>query len=148
MKYFFRRAAVLLLMWTAGMSVGVAATLTVIAEGLRDSHGQVGVAVFASDSGFPQDDSKAIRRLFVPLQHQTDSATAVITDLPVGTYALAIFHDSDNSGKLETNFFGIPRKGYGFSNNVNPSMRSARFNEAAFTLPPAGTSVRIKLVYR
>ncbi len=124
-----------------------AATLTVVVSDVKDASGQVAVAVFAGPEHFAKDDTKAIRRIMVPIDGATKSATAVVPDLPAGTYAIATFHDHDNSGKLETNFFGIPTKGYGFSNNPKPKMRAARYDEARFELPEGGATVQIQLVY-
>jgi uncharacterized protein (DUF2141 family) len=43
----------------------------------------------------------------------------LIGDIKAGKYAIRYFHDENLSGKMETNDFGIPVEGYGFSNNVN-----------------------------
>jgi len=41
-------------------------------------------------------------------------------DIPPGTYALVVIHDENMNGKLDTNWVGIPKEGYGFSNDVKP----------------------------
>lgn len=124
-----------------------AATLTVEVIGATDSRGHMAVAVFATPDGFPKEDARAIRRKRVPIHGTSLSSTVTLTDLPAGSYAVSVFHDRNDSGKLETNFFGIPTKGYGFSNDPRPSMRAARFDEAQFELPENGTKVRVELVY-
>lgn len=43
--------------------------------------------------------------------------TAIFTDVPEGDYAVTLFHDKNSDGKLNTNFIGIPKEPYGFSNN-------------------------------
>lgn len=128
-------------------SSAIAATLTVVVSGLKDASGKVAVAVFSGPEHFAKDDAKAARRVMVPIDAATHTATAVLPDLPAGAYAIAAFHDHDNSGKLETNFFGMPVKGYGFSNNPKPKMRAARYDEARFALPDDGATVRIELTY-
>lgn len=125
-----------------------AAQLTVKVQGATDARGRVAVALFAQPDGFPKEDGKAQQRQFVPIDAQSNSARAVFTDLAPGVYAVSVFHDNDSSGKLETSFFGIPLKGYGFSQNVNPSMRAARFDEAQFKISEPGASITIRLVYR
>src|SRR5438067_3601418 len=45
------------------------------------------------------------------------SATAVFEDLPDGTYAVSVIHDANNNQKFDTNFLGIPKEGYGASQN-------------------------------
>jgi uncharacterized protein (DUF2141 family) len=41
-----------------------------------------------------------------------------ISDLKPGKYAIRYYHDENMNGKMETNMFGKPTEGYGFSNNV------------------------------
>lgn len=56
------------------------------------------------------------------------------TNIPNGTYAIAIFHDENQNGKIDKNILGMPQEGYGFSNNIRPSFRSANFEESKFEL--------------
>lgn len=133
-------------MWLAPMQAN-AATLTVVVEGLRNVQGKVGVAVYSGAEGFPTEDSKALKQAMVPIDGASKSATAIFSDLAPGTYAAAVFHDDNNSGKLETGFFGAPLKGYGFSNNPNPTMRAARFDEAALKVGNDSTTAKITLIY-
>lgn len=125
-----------------------AATLRVSVEGVRDGQGRIAVAVFNTEAGFPSSDDQAVKRLFVPMNPDGSTPSFILDELPAGRYALALFHDDNLSGKLETNLFGLPKKGYGFSNNVNPTLRSARFDEAAFHLPEQGHAITIKMIYR
>jgi uncharacterized protein (DUF2141 family) len=128
-------------------SFASAAPLTVLVSGVKDASGKVAIAVFSGPEDFPKDDAKAIRRIVVPIDGATNSAKAVVSDLPAGSYAIAAFHDHNDSGKLETNLFGMPTKGYGFSNNPKPKMRAARYDEARFDLLESGTTVDIQLSY-
>ncbi|WP_164878410.1 DUF2141 domain-containing protein [Pollutimonas thiosulfatoxidans] len=126
----------------------VAAELTVVVQGVNTPQGRVAVALFAQAEGFPKDDSLALARMMVPVDPQAKKASAVFPRLAPGRYAVSVFHDHNDTGKLETNLFGIPLKGYGFSQNVNPSMRAARFTEAQFELPEPGKTIVIDLIYR
>ena len=60
--------------------------------------------------------------------------TYIFTTVPSGEYAISIFHDENSNRKLDKNFFGIPKEGYGFSNNLRPALRSATFEESMFKL--------------
>lgn len=140
------RAWVGLLIASAGLSAA-AATLTVEVVGAKNNQGHIAVAVFATPEGFPKEDTRAIRRERVPIDGASLSSSVMLTDLPAGDYAVSVFHDNNDSGKLETNFFGIPTKGYGFSNDPRPGMRAARFDEARFALPEGGAKIRVELVY-
>jgi uncharacterized protein (DUF2141 family) len=55
-------------------------------------------------------------------------------NIPYGTYAISIYHDLDDNGKLDTNFIGIPKEPVGFSNDHQPKMGPPKFNGAKFEL--------------
>lgn len=46
-----------------------------------------------------------------------DRLRVTFENIPVGEYVITLFHDQNNDGKLNTNFIGIPKEPYGFSNN-------------------------------
>ena len=141
-------AAVCLVGGLLSAGATAAAELTVVVQGVHTPQGRVAVALFAQAEGFPKDDSQALARMMVPIDAQAKNASAVFPGLAPGRYAVSVFHDHNGTGKLETNLFGIPLKGYGFSQNVNPSMRAARFTEAQFELPEPGKTIVIDLIYR
>lgn len=122
-----------------------AADLSIRVTGLANSSGKVAVAVYARADGFPNEHAKAIQTAMLPIDENSKSAGAVFPGLPAGEYAVAAFHDHNNSGKLETSFFGVPAKAYGFSNNLRPRMRAPTFDEARFTLPEAGARITVEL---
>ena len=56
--------------------------------------------------------------------------TILSFEVPAGVYAVAVHHDANSNGKLDTNFLGIPKEGYGVSNDVRAVFRAPRFAEA------------------
>lgn len=52
-------------------------------------------------------------------------------DAVPGTYAVAVHHDANSNGRMDSNFLGMPKEGYGVSNDVRPKFRAPRFSEAA-----------------
>ena len=55
-------------------------------------------------------------------------------DLKAGKYAIRYFHDENGNGELDTNAFGIPKEGYGFSNNAKGSFGPPAFEKWIFDL--------------
>ncbi len=55
-------------------------------------------------------------------------------DIPVGTYAVGYYIDANENEKLDTNFLGIPKEEYGFSNNVRGKFGPPSFESASFIL--------------
>jgi len=59
--------------------------------------------------------------------------------LPHGMYAIACYHDENNNGKIDTNFFGVPKEGTGASNNAKGFMGPPSFSNAKFLLSTNAT---------
>ena len=60
-----------------------------------------------------------------------------IGEVKSGKWAVSVFHDADNSTKLEKNFMGIPKEAYGFSNNPKILFSAPSFAECVVTIPSA-----------
>jgi uncharacterized protein (DUF2141 family) len=123
------------------------ATLTIRVKGARNSKGRIALALFQSEAGFPGDSSKAIRTVQADIDAQTQSAQFVLEGIPYGVYAVSVFHDENINGKLDKNFVGAPKEGYGASNNPRKRMGPPPFDEAKFSLNQQGQSIEIKLIY-
>lgn len=63
-----------------------------------------------------------------------------------GKWAVRLYHDENDNGKLDTNFFGIPREGYGFSNNVKGRFGPPPFDRRLFDVRN-DTTITINLIY-
>ena len=108
----------------------VAAELTVTVTGLVAPYGSVGCSLFSAQTGFPMDNSRA-KTVWIPASG--DSVTCRFKDVAPGKFAVSVAHDVNKNRKIDTNFFGIPTEQWGVSNNVRPSLRAPRFDEAVFS---------------
>ncbi len=61
---------------------------------------------------------------------ENGKATIEFKEIEKGAYAFSLFHDVNNNNKLDTNFFGIPKEPYGFSNNQKGSFGPPKFEKA------------------
>lgn len=126
----------------AAAPAGQSQSLDIVLDGLRSTRGQVMVCVTRSPAYFPDcshDPDK--RHLIVPARAGVASLGAVAP----GAYAIAIVHDENGNGRLDT-FAGIPREGVGFSRNPTirfgaPSFRSSSFAVAG---APVAQPIRVK----
>ena len=122
-------------------------TVTVQVVGARSARGQLGVALFRSAEGFPENASHAIRQQLLAVNPDALGAQIVFRDLPPGTYAVAVRHDENMNGELDKNFLGMPTEGYGTSNNIRGVMQAPTFDQAKFEVKPGSQTIEIKLVY-
>ena len=84
---------------------------------IRNSHGSVACALFESPSGFPTEYLRSATNIMT-IKIRKSQASCDFEDIPPGTYALAVVHDENMNGKLDTNLLGVPTEGYGFSNGA------------------------------
>jgi len=98
-------------------------------EGITSYKGYVEIAIYTNSKGFPSKNKLAYKRFRIQTIELKD--TSFTTQLPIGTYAIAIYQDANGNEKLDTNFFGIPKEKTGVSNNSNsnslPSFYDAKF---------------------
>lgn len=75
------------------------------------------------------------------------SVEAVFDNVPAGSYALFVLHDANKNNKMDKNFLGIPREGYGASLNKLPFAAAPSFNDNKFVVNNAET-VRLSIRLR
>ena len=97
----------------------------------------------ADPKAFPacQKDPKA-RRLTAPA---INGETVQFTNVQPGRYAIALFHDENSNGRMDTTMF-VPREGFGFSRDAPLQMGPPRFGAAAFDVGtvPFRTAIHIR----
>jgi uncharacterized protein (DUF2141 family) len=120
------------------------AKVKVVVSGLRNSKGQVSCALFRSADGFPKDANKAVAHQEVRIA--SARATCSFEEVPPGRYAVAVFHDENGNGKMDTNLVGMPREGVGASNNPKTRLGPPKFADAAFSV--AGSEVDLQITLR
>jgi uncharacterized protein (DUF2141 family) len=72
---------------------------------IRNSTGTVACALFESPAGFPIEYLHYATNIMV-IKIRDPQARCDFLDIPSGTYALAVIHDENMNGKLDTNWLG------------------------------------------
>ncbi len=133
-----------------------AGDLKVTIEGVRSDAGTIMIGLYDNLAGFDAaikrstiagllNDSE--RLVGVALRAATGTQSIVFTQLHPGKFALIIFHDENDNGWLDTNFWGVPTEGYGFSNNAQGFLGAPSFAESSVTIDGEDTSISISLIY-
>lgn len=121
----------------------MAGDLLVRITGLEARSGHVGCALFASDAGFPINNTGRPQE-WVPVDGP--QATCRFKGIADGGYAVSVVYDVNDNRKLDTNLFGLPTEPWGVSNNVRPRVRAPKFEEARFTMGSAtDTSIDVRV---
>ena len=113
---------------------------------IRNSKGTVDCALFDSPVGFPTEFLHSASSVMV-LRVRNTQARCDFEDIRPGPYALAVIHDENSDGKLNTNWLGIPTEGYGFSNDAKALIAAPSFSAASFSYDGHGVVMTISLHY-
>jgi uncharacterized protein (DUF2141 family) len=115
-------------------------------DGVKSTKGHVICGIFRSAEGFPKGTQQAFK--LVRLSANPAGVQCAFSDLPAGAYAISVFQDEDDDGVLNTNLVGMPREGYGVSNNHTYAMHPPSFEESQFAIDAQGTTeLHIRLKY-
>lgn len=115
-------------------------------SGVSNAPGMVGCALFSSAAGFPLESDRPDVRI-LRVAPAAGAALCVFDNVPPGTYAIAVVHDTNGNGRADTNFLGMPTEGVGVSNNVMPRMSAPTFDANKFSVA-AGHISRLAITLR
>jgi uncharacterized protein (DUF2141 family) len=106
------------------------ANITVEVSNIKNANGKLGISIFNSSESF-LDNKKTFRNK--PLQIDDDTMIYTFKNVPNGVYAVTAFHDENDNGKMDRNFFGFPLEKPAISNI--PELRGPpSFGDAKFKL--------------
>jgi len=147
MKSIVAALAVLMLLPASApaQSAAESCKLLVHIDGFRNQKGDVGVTVFKSPDGWPEDNDKAL--IHGPHPFSGDKTTVEL-ELPPGRYAIAVIHDENSNHKLDRNIIGWPKEGFGFANNPKVGLSAPSFDKAAIQVACPVTETTIHLIYK
>jgi len=120
-------------------------TLEIRFTGLRSEKGSMAIGINTSEKGWPR---KAEIELNWKKENLKDGVFVVqASDLPFGTMAISVL--DDENGNLDMDMtLGIPREGFGFSNDAAIRGLSApKFEACSFQFDRSGQQIAIALRY-
>lgn len=117
--------------------------LTVVVSNLTSATSPVIISVYHSKSKF-----LGLNTQFKTYKVKPTSKTLSmqIKDIKYGEYAIALYQDVNNNGHIDKNFIGVPTEGYGFSNNIEPSIKAPSFTDCKFDYSASANTIKISLI--
>jgi uncharacterized protein (DUF2141 family) len=105
-------------------------TLTVTVEGVESADGMLMAGLLkANPAGGRPQQAGGMR-----VQAVAGTTTITFTGLTAGDYAVRLFHDANGNGEMDSNAFGLPLEGYGFSNRARAGFGPPSFDEMKVTV--------------
>jgi uncharacterized protein (DUF2141 family) len=101
--------------------------MIVVIKNINEAKGQIAVALFDSEKNFRSN----------MLYGKTTTSKAgevqvVFENVAPGDYAISVMHDANENGEMDSNAFGIPKEGFGFSNDAMGMFGPPSFEKAKF----------------
>lgn len=119
------------------------ANLTI--ENLRNGKGTVMLTLYPDDKA---RFLKPMGSLYVTQVAARAGTVQACIFLPQqGGFGLALYHDENANGRIDRNGLGIPKEGFGFSNNPRIFMSAPGFKSVRFMAGPGATALRIRMKY-
>lgn len=119
--------------------------LKIRVDGFRSRKGALGIALFRSPNGWPEDKAKSYFHNGFPI---TGQQTAVTLEVPPGAYGVVVLDDENSNEKLDRNIFGIPKEGFGLANNPHVGLSAPAFDKAVVQVTCPETETTIHLIYK
>ena len=111
---------------------------------IQKAEGQMFIAIFNQEDGFPNDTSKMFKKVMLPVFSKNFKHT--FWDLPFGTYSISVFQDLNSNNAIDKNFFGVPEEPFGFSTNYKPIISAPDFDDCDFRFASATETHSIELI--
>jgi uncharacterized protein (DUF2141 family) len=103
--------------------------LTVSVSGLKSNTGIVKVGLYNSEGTFLKSIYKSIRS-----EIKENGTKVTFEGIPKGEYAISVYQDENNNGKLDKNIMGIPSEAVACSNNAKGFMGPPKYKDAKFSI--------------
>lgn len=117
------------------------AKLTVEVPQIASAQGFLLISVFKGPDGFPENPDKATA---ISSTTAAKGTNTVVFEVDPGMYAVAVVHDVNANGEVDTNSFGIPTEPIGFSNDPT-LLGKPTFDQTKFSVVAPTTTKVIKV---
>lgn len=116
--------------------------LRVEVTNIRNSAGTIMVGLFTSEETF-------LKKAFMGRTVKAGNEKVFVTfeNIPPGEYAISVIHDENENAELDSNFFGIPKEGFGFGNDAMGTFGPPSFDKAKVKLSGDVSKQVVKMRY-
>jgi uncharacterized protein (DUF2141 family) len=98
-------------------------------DNIKNNNGNIIIGLYAEDNHFPRNasDGKTVKA-------STNGISVLFQNIKPGIYAVSALHDENRNEDLDQNKMGMPKEGFGFSNNAKGVLGPPSFKKAHIEL--------------
>lgn len=110
-----------------------AKTLEFTIEGIKSNKGKIYIQLFKGEENY-QNNNAYLSSIAIAKQGQVTITFngLVVDDLGNDDYGIRYYHDENDNASMETNLFGMPLEGYGYSNNAKANYGPVGYSQIKF----------------
>ncbi len=123
----------------------LAANLNVTIDKVNSNEGKILAQIFKGKENYK--NGKPESSLIVPAKKGKNSF--LFQNLSQGEYAVRLFHDMNDNNDLDTNVFGMPTEGYGFSNQAVGNFGPPKYKDMIVIIgkDTKAADTKVKMIY-
>jgi uncharacterized protein (DUF2141 family) len=115
-----------------------------IVSNIQSEKGKLRYIVYNSEATF-MDESKAFDKKVLDLDTKFNTLT-INLKIPIdGYYAIMMYQDINNNGKLDKNLLGLPKEPIAMSNNFKPKYKSPSFKDVKVLVDKNNNKFQLQL---
>jgi len=137
------KKAFIILFFIVAISAKANAQLVIKINNITSIQGDIHIGIYDEPELFLSLTEQYIFKL---IKVESEMMVLTLDSIPKGYYAISIMHDLNSNGKMDNNFFGIPKEPYGFSQNIKPLFRAPQFEDSQFYFDGEFFEVEINLL--
>jgi uncharacterized protein (DUF2141 family) len=124
----------------------VSVAISVTIKDIKTPSGQILMGIYKDDVSFDKEiPYKKVQAFKTKISNGT---LQIEVKLETGKYGISLMDDENFNGKMDYNFLGIPKEGFGFSNYYHTGLTKPKLNSFAFeVLENKNTKVEVKMKY-
>lgn len=132
-----------IVLWSTIIMASAQNNLEVKIANIKNDKGDILIGLYDDGHNFPRktSDGKIVKA-------SKDGVTVAFHDLKPGPYAISVLHDENSNKDMDQTTIGIPKEGFGFSNNAKGSFGPPSFDKAKFKLQPGTKDTLISIDLR
>ena len=120
--------------------------ISVTIKDIKTSNGQILMGIYKDDVSF--DKEIAYKKVQAFKTKISNGTLVVEVKLEPGKYGISLMDDENFNGKMDYNFIGIPKEGFGFSNYYHSGLTKPKLKFFLFeVIENKNTKVEVKMKY-
>ena len=120
--------------------------ISVTIKDIKTPNGQILMGIYKDDVSF--DKEIAYKKVQAFKTKISNGILVVEVKLEPGKYGISLMDDENFNGKMDYNFIGIPKEGFGFSNYYHTGLTKPKLKSFLFeVIENKNTKVEVKMKY-